>query len=170
MRTQQRFHAVVCELRSEFTNCARRISEEARDRCRHAALRSAAFDEDAVEDFDLIEMLTLGFKELPPLVNSCFDNGVVICCERYVRTVRLEEVLVNMEAWAKDFQRYLQPLHRILLFGAVKTFVVHAGNPENHADITALGEEGPLIPESVQVDVVVKSRTFFPRPDDLVDA
>ena len=78
-------------------------------------------------------MVPLRFKELPSLVDSRFDNGVIICCERYVGAVRFEEVLVNMEAWAKGFQRRLQPLHRILLFRAVKTFVVHAGNTENHA-------------------------------------
>ena len=78
-------------------------------------------------------MVALRFKELPPLVDRRFDNGVIICCERYVGAVRFEEVLVNMEAWAKGFQRRLQPLHCILLFRAVKTFVVHAGNTENHA-------------------------------------
>src|ERR1700693_2470721 len=66
-----------------------------------------------------------------------------------------------MEAWAKGFQRRFQPLHRILLLRAVETFVVHAGNAENHADITALGKEGRLIPEAIEVDVVVESRTLF---------
>ena len=78
-------------------------------------------------------MVPLRFKELPSLVNGRFDNGVIICCERYVGAVRFEEVLVNMEAWAKGFQRRLQPLHCILLLRAVKTFVVHTGNTENHA-------------------------------------
>jgi hypothetical protein len=32
-------------------------------------------------------MVTLGFKELAPLVNRRFDNGVVIGCERYVGAV-----------------------------------------------------------------------------------
>ena len=77
-------------------------------------------------------MVPLRFKELPSLVNCGFDNGVIICCERYVGAVRFEEVLVNMEAWTKGFQRRLQPLHCILLLRAVKTFVVHAGNTENH--------------------------------------
>ena len=114
-------------------------------------------------------MVALRFKELPPLVDRCFHNRVVISCERYVRAIRFEEVLVNMEAWAKGFERCLQPLHRILLFRAVKTFVVHAGNTENHAEIAALGKEGRLIPEAVEVDVVVESRTLFPRLDDLVE-
>src|SRR5580704_4522886 len=115
-------------------------------------------------------MVPLRFKELPSLVNSRFDNGVIICCERYVGAVRFEEVLVNMEAGAKGFQRRLQPLHRILLLRAVETFVVHAGNAENHADITALGQEGRLGPEAIEVDVVVESRTLFPRLDHFIEA
>ncbi len=54
-----------------------------------------------------------------------------------------------MEAWAKRFQCRLQPLHRVLLFRAVKTFVVNARNTEHHADIAALGKEGRLVPEAV---------------------
>src|SRR6202023_2720371 len=114
-------------------------------------------------------MVSFRFKELPSLLNSRFDNGVIICCERDIGSIRFEEVLVNMEAWAKAFQRRLQPLHRILLLRAVKTFVVHAGNAENHADITALGKEGGLVPEGVQVDVVVESRALFPRLDDFIE-
>ena len=78
-------------------------------------------------------MVPLRFKELPSLVNSRFDNGVIICCERYIGAVRFEEVLVNMETWAKRFEGRLQPLHRIFLFRAVKTFVVHTGNTEHQA-------------------------------------
>src|SRR5271169_4326668 len=114
-------------------------------------------------------MVPLRFKELPSLVNSRFDNGVIVCCEWYVGPVRFEEVLVNMEAWAKGFQRRLQPLHRILLLRAVKTFVVHARNTENHADITALGKEGRLVPEAIEIDVVVESRSLFPGPDDFIE-
>ena len=78
-------------------------------------------------------MVPLRFKELPPLIDRRFDNGVIVCSEWYVGAVRFEEVLVNMEAWAKGFQRRLQPLHRKLLLRAVKAFVVHTGNTENHA-------------------------------------
>src|SRR6202453_2212864 len=114
-------------------------------------------------------MVPLRFKKLPSLVNSCRDNGVIICCERYVGAVRFEEVLVNMEAWAKGFQRRLQPLHRILLLRAVKTFVVHTGNAENHAQIAALGKEGRLVPEAIEVDGVFESRTLFPGLDDFIE-
>src|SRR5579863_6122012 len=114
-------------------------------------------------------MVPLRFKELPPLFDRCFYNRVIICCERYVGAVRFEEVLVNMEAWAKGFQRRLQPLHRIFLLRAVKTLVVHTGNAENHAQITALGKEGRLVPEAIEVDVVVESRTLFPRLDDFIE-
>ncbi len=74
-----------------------------------------------------------------------------------------------MEAWAKRFQRRLQPLHRVLVLRAVKTFVVHARNAEDHAEITALGEEGRLVPEAIDVDMVVESRTLFPGLDDFID-
>ena len=117
----------------EFANRARWIAQEASERRADAGLRPGAFEQDAVEDFNLIKMVPLRFKELPPLVDRRFHNRVVICCERYVGAVRFEEVLVNVEAWAKRFERRFQPLHCILLFGAVKTFVVHAGNTENHA-------------------------------------
>ena len=35
--------------------------------------------------------------------------------------------------------------------------------------IAALGKEGRLIPEAVEVDVVVERSTLFPRLDDLVE-
>ena len=138
--------------------------------CRaHAGLRPGAFEQDAVEDFNLIKMVTLRFKELPPLVNRCVHNRIVIFCEGYVRAIRFEEVLVNMEAWAKRLEGCLQPLHGILLLRAVQTFVVHAGNSEDHAEIAALRKEGRLIPEAIEVDVVVESATLFPGLDDLVE-
>src|ERR1700722_16102355 len=114
-------------------------------------------------------MFSLRFKKLPPLVDRRFHNRVVICCERYVRSIRFEEVLVNTEAGAKCLERRFQPLHRILLFRAVKTLVVHTGNTENHANITALGKESRLIPEAIEVDVVVERRTLLPRLDDLIE-
>ena len=49
-------------------------------------------------------MVALRFKELPPLLDGRFHNRVVIFGERYVGPVRLEEILVNMEAWAEGFQ------------------------------------------------------------------
>jgi hypothetical protein len=75
-----------------------------------------------------------------------------------------------MEAWAEGFQSGFQPLYRILLLRAVETFVVHAGNTEHHAHIAGLCKEGGLIPEAVQVDVVVEGRALFPRLDDLSDS
>ncbi len=64
-------------------------------------------------------MVALGFKELSPLLDRRFHDGVVIFGERYVGPVRLEEILVNVEAWAKGFQSRLQSLHCIFLFRAV---------------------------------------------------
>jgi hypothetical protein len=114
-------------------------------------------------------MVTLGFKDLPPLIDRCFHNRVVIFCERYVGSVRFEEVLVNMEAWAKRCKRRFQPLPCILLFRMVKTFVVHTRNTENHAWIAAFGKKRRLIREAAEADVVVQRRTLFPRLDDLIE-
>ena len=44
----------------------------------YARLRPRSFEHDAVEDFDLVEMVALGFKELPPLLDGGFHNWVVI--------------------------------------------------------------------------------------------
>ena len=157
LRAQQRLHAVVGELRLQFVNGAGRIAEEPRERRADAGLRPRAFEQDAVEDFDLIKLVALRFKELPPLVDGRFHDRVVVVGERNLRPVRFEEVLVDVEAGAERFERRFQPLHRILLFRVVETFVVHAGNTQHHAHVAALGQEGRLIPEAVQVDVVVES-------------
>src|ERR1700722_5326702 len=101
-------------------------------------------------------MVALGFKELPSLVNSRLNNGIIICCARYVGAVGFEEVLVKMEAWAKGFQRPLQSLPRILLLRTVEALVIHTGHAENHAQIPALCKECRVIPEAVEVDVVVQ--------------
>src|ERR1700728_663789 len=114
-------------------------------------------------------MVPLRFKELPSLIDRCFHNRVVIRGEWYVGSIRFEQVLVNVETWAECLECCLQALDRILLFGAVKTFVVHAGHTENHAQIAAFGKEGRLIPEAVEVDVVVQRRTLLPRLDDFIE-
>jgi hypothetical protein len=170
LAAQQSFHVVVRELRFQFAVGPGRIAKEPAERRSHSGFRPRAFEQNAVEDFHLIKMIAFCFKELPSLLDGRFHNRVVIFCERYVGPVRLEEILVNMEAWAKHLERCLQPLHRVLLFRAVQTFVVHAGNTENHADIPALGKEGRLIPEAIEVDVVVETRALFPRLDDLIDS
>src|SRR5208282_4607162 len=115
-------------------------------------------------------MVALRLKELASLLDGRCHNWVVIFGERYVGPVRLEEILVNMEAWAKGFQSGFQSLYRIFLFRAVQAFVVHAGNTEHHADIAAFSQEGRFIPEAVEIDVVVETRALFPRFDDLIDS
>ena len=157
LAAQQRLHAVVRELRLQFADGPGRIAKEPAECRAHAGLRPRAFEQNAVEDLDLIKMVALRLKELAPLLDGRCHNRVVISGERNVGPVRLEEILVNMEAWAEGFQSGFQPLHRILLLRAVEAFVVHAGNAEHHADIAGLGKKGRLIPEAVQVDVVVES-------------
>ena len=95
----------LVNLRFEFANRAFWIAQEPSKRRPHAGLRAGSFEQDAVEDFNLIEMVTLGFKELPALIYGGFHNRIVVRCEWYVRAVRFEEVLVNMEPWAKRFER-----------------------------------------------------------------
>src|SRR6267143_1106693 len=87
VRMQQRLHAVVGELRFEFSNRALWIANEASERRAQAGLRPGAFEQHAIEDFNLIKTVALGLKELPPLVDRCFDNRFVILCERDVRAV-----------------------------------------------------------------------------------
>src|ERR1035437_7066683 len=114
-------------------------------------------------------MIPFSVKELSALIDCRCHNRIVVLGKWNVGAVRLEEVLVNMEAWAKCFQRGLQPLHRVLLLGAVKTLVVHASNSEHHAHVTALGEKGRRIPETVQIDVVIQCSAVFPRLNDLIE-
>src|SRR5260370_21582265 len=153
-------------MRLQLANRASGISEKASEGRAHAGLRSRSFEQDAVGNLHLVKMIALGFKELPPLFDGRFHNRVVVSGERYVGAVRFEEVLVDMEAWAKRFERRFQPLDRILLLRAVQAFVVNARNTENHADISGLREEGRRIPKPVQVDVVVDGRPSFSRRDD----
>src|SRR5208282_6754388 len=140
MRAQQRLHAVAGELRRQLANRASGISEKASERRAYAGLRSRSFEQDAVENLHLIKAVALRLKELPPLLDGRFHNRVVVSGERYVGPVRLEEILVNVEAGAKGFQSRFQSLYRILLLRAVEAFIVHAGNTEHHAHIAALSK------------------------------
>src|ERR1017187_1351688 len=100
-------------------------------------------------------MVSLALEELPPLLGRGLNDRVVIACKRYIGTVGLEEVLVDVKAGSEGFECGFQPLYRVLLFRVVKTFIVHAWDTQNHAHVAALGEKAGLIPEAVQVDMVV---------------
>ena len=147
-----------------------RIAEELGEGRADAALRARAFEDDGVEDFDLIEMVALGLEELPPLVDGGLYNRVVILRKWNLRPVRFEEILIDMEAGAEGFERGFEALDGVLLLRVVKALVVHAGNTEHHAHVAALGEKGSLIPEAVQVDVVVEGRALLPRLDDFIES
>jgi len=41
------------------------------------------FEQDAIEDFDLIEAVALRLEKLSALIDGCLDNGIVICGKRY---------------------------------------------------------------------------------------
>ena len=118
----------------------------------------------------MIEPVALGLEELPPLVDCRFYNRVVVMREWNLRPVLLEEILIDVEAGAEGLQRRLQPLDRVLLLAVVEAFVVHARNAQHHAHVAALGQKRGLVPESIQVDVVVERSRIFPRLDDLVES
>src|ERR1019366_4054027 len=109
MRAKQRLHAVAGELRLQLANRASGIAEKASERRAHAGLRSRSFEQDAVENLHLIKAVALRLKELSPLLDGRFHNRVVVFREWYVGTVRLEEILVNVEAGARRLQRRIQP-------------------------------------------------------------
>jgi hypothetical protein len=119
---------------------------------------------------NLIQPVTLGLEEPPPLVDGCFYDRILVVGERDVWSVLLEQILIDMEAGAKRLQRSFQPFDGILLFRVVETLVVHAGDAQHHPHVPAFGQKHTLIPESVQVDVIVKRSGLFPRLDDFVEA
>ena len=110
----------------------------------HALFRACAFEQDHVEDLDLIERSRFASKKLATLVDGGLHNRIVIAGKRDLRTVRLEEILVDMEAWPKGFESRFQPLHRVLLLGVVEALVVHALNVQHHPEVAGLGEECSL--------------------------
>jgi hypothetical protein len=52
----------------------------------------------------------------------------------------------------------------------VKALIVHAGDAQYDPKIAGLRKERRLVPESVEVDVVVERCTFFPRLDSPIEA
>jgi hypothetical protein len=103
---------------------------------------------------------------LPPLVDGRVNQLVIVPGKRNLGPIRLEEVLVDVEAFAEGLECGLQPLHRILLFIVIEAFVVHPGNAQHHPKVAALGEKRRLCPESVQVNVGAEGVGFLPRFDD----
>ena len=116
LRAQQCLHAAVGKLRLDLANGSSGIAEEPGHRHAQAGLRPRAFEQYRVVDFNLIEMVALRLEKLPPLVDGGFHNGVVISAERNLRTVRLQEILIDVETRAERFERRFQPLHGIFLF------------------------------------------------------
>ena len=70
LAAQQRLHVVVRELRFQFVDGPGRIAKELAERRAHAGLRPRAFEQNAVEDLDLIKMVALRLKELAPLLDG----------------------------------------------------------------------------------------------------
>src|SRR6202034_2006578 len=146
------------------------IAEQAGERGADAGLRPCAFENDAIEDLNLIKSITLGVKEPSPLVGRGFDDRVVVVGEWDLRPVLLEQILINVESGTKGLECRLQPFNCILLFGMVETLVVDAGDSQYHANVPALSQKGSLIPNPIQVYMVIERSCLFPRLDDLIDS
>ncbi len=170
LRPQQFFHAATGKLRLQLVNCSGWITEQAGECSSDASLRTRPFEHDAIEDLNLIQPVTLGLEEPPPLVDGRFYDRVIVVGEGDLRPILLEQILIDMEAGAKRLERCFQPLDGILLLRVVETFVVHARDAQHHPHVPAFGQKHTLIPESVKVDVIVKRGGLFPRLDDLVES
>jgi hypothetical protein len=56
--------------------------------CRaYTCLRPRSLEQDSLEDFNLVELVTFGFEELPALVNGRFYDRIVVFGEGYVGAI-----------------------------------------------------------------------------------
>src|SRR5260370_28213613 len=143
--------------------------EEPPDGCCDPCFRPGTFQQDAITEVDLIQAIALRLKELPPLVDGGLHNGIVVGSKWNLRSILLEEILIDVEAGTECFECRFQPLDRILLFALILTFIIHAGDMQDHAEISALGEKRGLVPEAVEADVTVQRRRLLPRLDDSIE-
>ena len=74
-------------------------------------------------------MVELGLEEFAPLVDGRVDQRVAVMSEGHLRSVGLEEVLVDVKSRPERLEGRLQPLDRELLSGLVKALEVHSANP-----------------------------------------
>jgi hypothetical protein len=139
LRAQERLHPAVGELSLEFIDSPGGIAEELREGCAYAGLRPRAFQQDAVEDFDLEEPVGLLFKEPSSLIYRGLYDWIVVAGERNLRAIRFEEILIDMEAGAEGFERRFEALHCVFLFRVVQALVIHAGDVQHHAKVAAFG-------------------------------
>src|SRR5579859_5371059 len=104
------------------------------------------------------------------MVDFGLDNRIVIAGERDLGTIRLEQVLVNMESGPERLERSFKTPHRIFLRSLVQALVIDSADPKHHSHIAALGQKRCLAPLTVEIDVIVQCRGLFPRLDDFRDA
>ena len=156
-----------------FVNCALSLRIAPLGIARHpcesgedAGLRPRTLKHEHIEEFHFLEPVALGLEVLPPLVNGCVDQLIVIAGERDLWPVGLEDVLIDMKAFAERLEGRFKPLHSILLFIVIKAFVVHPCNAQHHPKVAALGEECRLCPEPTQVNVGAEGIGFLLRLDD----
>src|SRR5258708_38695044 len=114
-----------------------------------------AFEQNAIEDFNRIKVIAPGLKELPPVVHLSLDHCVWVVGEWNLWAACFEQVLVDVKTGAERLECGLQPLDRVFLSCTIEALVIHAGDPEKHSQITAFGEKGGFVPQSVHIDLIV---------------
>src|ERR1700730_10267113 len=111
------------------------------------------------------EHFPLRVKEASPLIDGSFHDRIVIMREWQIRSTGLHEVLIDMEARAERLQRSFQTLDSINLLPLIETLVVDPFHRKYHPQIARLSEKDTLIPEAVEVDMVVECRSTLPWLD-----
>jgi hypothetical protein len=113
-------------------------------------------DENAIEDLEFIEMFALCLEELATVIDLRLYDRIVVAGEGDVRTVGFEKILVDVEPWAERFERCLKTLHCVFLARVVETLIVNSRDAEHHAHVATLCQKRGLVPEAVEVDVVIE--------------
>ena len=112
----------------------------------------------AVGAFNLFNSLLAGVAVF--LGGYAFGHWVTASDPAFLRILARAELL----------ECRLQPLYGVLLLRVVEAFVVHARYAKHHPEVARFGQKGRLVPETVQVEVIVQRGGVLPRFDDLVDA
>jgi hypothetical protein len=104
------------------------------------------------------------------VIDLGLDNGIVVVGEGNFGTVRLEQVLIDIEPRTKRLQRGFKPLDGVFLTAVIKALIIDSRNVENHAKFPALGEENSVAPKPIEIDMIVEGGRFLPRFDGFVDS
>jgi hypothetical protein len=106
-----------------------------------AGLRPRSFEYDHIETFDLIEPVAFGLKKTAGAGQWPRRSARRLAGKWNFGPVRLEKILIDVEALAETLEGGFESLHCILLFVVAQAFIVHAGDTEHHPKVAALGQE-----------------------------